>query len=432
MEAMLNNIWQWLATSGLKLVVGVIFVLIAFKIINLVFKKLENVKLPQRIQVDNTIRIVSISVVKNILKVIVVIIFVTTLGIETSSIAAVLASVGLTVGLALEGSLSNIASFVIIITMRQFRIGDYINCAGVEGTVEKIRLFYTVLITPQNQVISVPNSSISGSTCINYSMKDTRRLDLTFSISHENNFLKAKQIIAECIERVGLALPEPAPFINVKAHSANSIDIVVRVWAKSSDYWTMHWSLMEMIKMEFDNNDITIPYQQLDVHMVDTKPKKINYAVKDFEIKHVDASEINNKVEDGDDGILDDLDELLNRQSKVEEPTTEPETVEEETTEDIVEEPTEQPKETKEVEEPKVDKVSEPKDEKPEEEVFVPVKQGVVMGKVVRTKGQQQVSGRIIDRKKEKALKKAEKEAKRLAKKQAKLEKAVSKTDLED
>ncbi|MBQ9791281.1 MAG: mechanosensitive ion channel [Clostridia bacterium] len=404
MEAMLNNIWQWLITSGLKLVLGVIFVLVAFKIINVVAKKLENAKLPKRIQVDNTLKIVGISVIKNVLKVVVVIIFITTMGVETSSIAAVFASIGLTIGLALEGSLSNIASFVIIITMRQFRIGDYINCAGVEGTVEKIRLFYTVLVTPQNQVISVPNSSISSSTCVNYSMKDTRRLDLTFSIAYENNFLKAKQIISECIERVGLALPEPEPFINVKAHNASSIDIVVRVWTKSSDYWTMNWSLMEMIKMEFDNNDISIPYQQVDIHMVDTKPKKINYAIKDFEIKHVEAGEINSKVEEGDDGILDDASELLEKEE-----TTE-------TTDIVVED-------TAEAVEEKV--------EEPVEEEFVPVKQDVVVGKVVRTKGQQQVSGKIIDRKKQKELKRAEKEAKKLAKKQAKLEKSISNTDLE-
>lgn len=404
MEGILNNIWQWLITSGLKLVLGVIFVLVAFKIINVIAKKLESVKMPKRIQVDNTIRIVGISVLKNVLKVIVVIIFITTMGVETSSIAAVFASVGLTIGLALEGSLSNIASFVIIITMRQFRIGDYINCAGVEGTVEKIRLFYTVLVTPQNQVISVPNSAISSSTCINYSMKDTRRLDLTFSIAYENNFLKAKQIIADCIERVGLALPEPAPFINVKAHNASSIDIVVRVWTKSSDYWTVNWSLMEMIKMEFDNNDISIPYQQLDVHMIDTKPKKINYAVKDFEIKHIEADEINAKVEEGDDGILDDMSETLAKDDEVVEAS------QEEPTEPVTED-------TQEVVE--------------EEEEFVPVKQDVVVGKVVRTKGQQQVSGKIIDRKKQKELKKAEKEAKRLAKKQAKLEKSISNTDLE-
>ena len=404
MEAMLNNIWQWLITSGLKLVLGVIFVLVAFKIINVVAKKLENAKLPKRIQVDNTLKIVGISVIKNVLKVVVVIIFITTMGVETSSIAAVFASIGLTIGLALEGSLSNIASFVIIITMRQFRIGDYINCAGVEGTVEKIRLFYTVLVTPQNQVISVPNSSISSSTCVNYSMKDTRRLDLTFSIAYENNFLKAKQIIAECIERVGLALPEPEPFINVKAHNASSIDIVVRIWTKSSDYWTMNWSLMEMIKMEFDNNDISIPYQQVDIHMVDTKPKKINYAIKDFEIKHVEAGEINSKVEEGDDGILDDASELLEKEE-----TTE-------TTDIVVED-------TAEAVEEKV--------EEPVEEEFIPVKQDVVVGKVVRTKGQQQVSGKIIDRKKQKELKRAEKEAKKLAKKQAKLEKSISNTDLE-
>ena len=300
----LDSLIAWCLSSGLRLVMGIVFILIAFKVIDAIFKRIEASRL-SKVNIDKTVKVVGLSVLKIILKVICVIIFIIILGIETSTIAAAIASIGLTMGLALQGSLSNIASFVIILTMRQFRIGDYIEVAGVGGTVEKITLFYTVLVTPQNQIVSVPNTDASSSTCVNYSMKDTRRLDLTFSIAYENNFLKAKQIISECIDRIGLALPDPAPFVNIKAHNASSIDIVVRVWTKSSDYWTMNWSLLEMIKMEFDNNDISIPYQQVDVHMVEPSQNKINYNVKNFEIKHIEAEEINDKVDEDDDGILD-------------------------------------------------------------------------------------------------------------------------------
>ena len=178
--------------------------------------------------------------------------------------------------------------------------------------------------------------------------------------------------------------------------------------------------------MEFDNNDISIPYQQLDVHMVNEKPKKINYAVKDFEIKHIEADEINERAEEDDLGILEE-----NAEEPVEETT---EIVEEPEAELIM--PKEKVVEPKKEEKVKVEKEPESKeaslDAVEEDDVFVPIKQDVVVGKVVRTKGQQQVSGKIIDRKKEKELKRAEKEAKRLARQQAKLEKKAAKLELED
>ena len=426
MEALtnfLNSLISWCLSSGLRLVMGIVFILIAFKVIDAIFKRIEASRL-SKVNIDKTVKVVGLSVLKITLKVICVIIFIIILGIETSTIAAAIASIGLTMGLALQGSLSNIASFVIILTMRQFRIGDYIEVAGVGGTVEKITLFYTVLVTPQNQIVSVPNTDASSSTCVNYSMKDTRRLDLTFSIAYENNFLKAKQIIQECIERVGLALPDPAPFVNIKAHNASSIDILVRVWTKSSDYWTMNWSLLEMIKMEFDNNDISIPYQQVDIHMVEDKPNKINYNIRNFEIKHVEADEINDKVEEDDDGILDvtfNVDKTPEVESAEECEEALSATVEaaDALDESVVESA------TNEANEP----ITEPVEEKEEE--YVPVKQMVVSGKVVRTKGQRQSCGKIIDKKKTRAMKKAEKKAAKLAKKQAKLEEQLKKTEID-
>ena len=426
MEALTNfldSLIAWCLSSGLRLVMGIVFILIAFKVIDAIFKRIEASRL-SKVNIDKTVKVVGLSVLKITLKVICVIIFIIILGIETSTIAAAIASIGLTMGLALQGSLSNIASFVIILTMRQFRIGDYIEVAGVGGTVEKITLFYTVLVTPQNQIVSVPNTDASSSTCVNYSMKDTRRLDLTFSIAYENNFLKAKQIIQECIERVGLALPDPAPFVNIKAHNASSIDILVRVWTKSSDYWTMNWSLLEMIKMEFDNNDISIPYQQVDIHMVEDKPNKINYNIRNFEIKHVEADEINDKVEEDDDGILDvtfNVDKTPEVESAEECEEALSATVEaaDALDESVVESA------TNEANEP----ITEPVEEKEEE--YVPVKQMVVSGKVVRTKGQRQSCGKIIDKKKTRAMKKAEKKAAKLAKKQAKLEEQLKKTEID-
>ena len=282
MEKILDNVWNWLTTEGIKVVLGLIALFVLFKLINVITRKLE--KGLSKNKVDKTVIITVISIIRKVLKILLIICFLTLIGIETSSISAVIASIGLTVGLSLQGSLSNLAGGIILLVLRPFRIGDFIECNDGSGTVEKIELFFTHIVTPDNKVVMVPNSTLSNGKIINYNAKKTRRLDMMFSIDYNVDFKKAKLIILNCIKESNLYLVEPAPFVKVSAHGASSIDIVVRVWVKSSDYWDLNFYLQESIKEAFDNNNISIPFPQMDVHIKNDDNSGINYNVPSYNI----------------------------------------------------------------------------------------------------------------------------------------------------
>ena len=264
-QQLLNNVINWITTEGLKIVFGLVVLFIFFKVINRVTKRIE--KGLRKKEVDLTISTVAISTSRKALKILAIICFIGYIGIETSSIAAAIASAGIAVGLALQGSLSNFAGGVIILIMRPYRIGDYVQIGGEEGTVEKIELFYTYLATTDNKVIVIPNASASNDTIVNYSQKDTRRVDLVFQIAYENDFEKAKTIIEDCAKQTGYLLQDKSLFVRVSAHNSSSIDIKAKMWVKSSDYWPMYHDMLENVKKAFDQNDITIPYQQIDVQI---------------------------------------------------------------------------------------------------------------------------------------------------------------------
>ena len=265
LSQILTNICNWLVTEGLKIVVALIVFLIYCAVVKSICKKLD--KRLKKKNVDETLRKVSLPWLRRILVFIGFACVLAYLGIETSSIAAAITSVGLTIGLALQGSLSNFAGGVIIIIMRPYKIGDFIECDGNSGTVEDIKLFYTYLRTGDNKIVVIPNGVAGNRTVTNYSVKDTRRNDLVFSISYDCDFEKAKQLIKECMDKNEIILQDPAPFINIKEHSASSIDILARYYTKSDDYWTAHWYMLEAVKKTFDENGISIPYPQLDVHV---------------------------------------------------------------------------------------------------------------------------------------------------------------------
>ncbi len=292
MEKILNDIWHWMITEGVKVVLGLIVLYILCKIINVLSKKLE--KSLSKKKIDKTITITTISVVRKVLKVLLFICYLTYLGIETSAITGVITSIGLTVGLSLQGSLSNLAGGIILVILRPFKIGDWIECAdGTGGTVEKIELFFTQIVTGDNKLVMIPNSSLANGKIINYNSKRTRRWDYIFSISYESDFKKAKLIILNCIKESKLYLVDPEPFVNLKAHNNSSIDIVVRVWVKSSDYWKLNWFMVEAVKEAFDRNGISIPYPQMDVHVKnDADYAPVDYDSKKFEFKNNAGNEI--------------------------------------------------------------------------------------------------------------------------------------------
>nr|WP_230425587.1 mechanosensitive ion channel domain-containing protein [Saccharobesus litoralis] len=189
------------------------------------------------------------------------------LGIETTSFVAILGAAGLAVGLALKDSLSNFASGVLIIMLRPFKAGDYVEAGGVAGSVQKIEVFSTTLKTPDNKVVIVPNASITGGSITNFSREETRRIDLVIGVSYDADLKQTKQVLIEQIEAQPLVLKEPAYTVAVSELGDSSVNFVVRPWVKTSDFWKVKFALVENIKIALDDAGINIPYPQMDVHI---------------------------------------------------------------------------------------------------------------------------------------------------------------------
>jgi len=188
-------------------------------------------------------------------------------GVETTSFIAILGAAGLAVGLALQGSLSNFASGVLIILLRPFRSGDFIDAGGQMGTVDRIELFHTYLRTPDNRIIIVPNSAVMNGSIVNFSRESTRRLDLVVGISYDADIRLAKQIMEDIVAADERILKDPACTIAVSELADNSVNFFLRPWVESADYWTVRADLLEKIKYTFDERGVGIPYPQMDVHI---------------------------------------------------------------------------------------------------------------------------------------------------------------------
>lgn len=264
-KEILNAVLTWLSTEGVKLLIGVFALFLSFKIINRVTRKM--LKNAEKKQQDKTLSLVITKAIRIACKVVVFLIFLGYVGIDTAGIGAAITSLGLAVGLALQGSLSNFAGGVIIIVMRPFKLDDYIESNGYSGTVEDIKLFYTYLATPDNKVVMIPNGVLANDTIINYSVKKTRRLEWKFGIAYHEDLDKAKKAIIKCIEEDGRYIKEKDIFVKMSALLDSEVEIVTRVWVNSSDYWGVHFAILEAVKHEFDKQNIDVPYPQLDVNL---------------------------------------------------------------------------------------------------------------------------------------------------------------------
>lgn len=265
--ALLNNTVTFLTTMGIKIVTALLILLISFKVINALLKRFDRALENRNKPIDKTLRRTLVYAIKLVLKTLVVIALVGYLGIDTSGAAALIASLGVGLGLAVNGALSNLAGGVIILINRPFRVDDYIEAADYSGTVEDIHIISTRLRTPDNKVVYIPNGVLSSGTIVNYSEKGTRRLDLSFSISYKDDFEKAKKIILGVVESHELVMSSEEPFVRLSSHGESGMNITCRVWTKTQDYWTVNFDVIESVKKEFDKNGITIPYNQLDVHI---------------------------------------------------------------------------------------------------------------------------------------------------------------------
>lgn len=217
---------------------------------------------------DETLKNFLCDVAYGLMLVVVVLAALGQLGIETTSFIAILGAAGLAIALAFQSSLSNIGAGVMLIFFRPFKIGDFIEAGGTAGVVENINLFTTVMKTGDNKQIIVGNSNIIGGNIINYSAKETRRVDLTFGIGYDDDLKLAKNTLLEIVNADVRVLKDPEPFVAVSQLADSSVNFVVRVWVKSEDYWAVNFDTTEKVKLAFDEKGISIPYPQMQVHSV--------------------------------------------------------------------------------------------------------------------------------------------------------------------
>ncbi len=193
------------------------------------------------------------------------------LGVDTTSLIAVVGAAGLAIGLSLQDSLKNFAAGVMLIVFRPFKAGDYVEAGGIAGSVERIHIFSTTFRTGDNREVIVPNGAIYGGVITNYSARDTRRVDLVFGIGYGDDLKAAKQVIHEILAAEERILDDPEPLVAVAELAESSVNFVVRPWVKSGDYWPVVYDLTERIKLAFDDKGISIPYPQMDVHVNKTE-----------------------------------------------------------------------------------------------------------------------------------------------------------------
>lgn len=266
-EQLLNSIYDKTISFGIRVIIAIIIFLVGRFIIKKILKIVDNIF--KRSSIDSSVSKFIYSFLNVILYVILVIILCKQVGIDTTSFVAILASGGLAVGLAFEGSLSNFAGGILILLMKPFKIGDYIVSNGVEGVVEKIDIFYTSLNTVDNKSVKLPNGILSNSILTNYSMNNARRVDVECGIGYNDNIKDAKKIFEDVMYSYPRILKDRDNTVVVKKLGENSIVLEIRMWVNSEDYWDGVFFVNENLKIALDEAGIIIPFNQLDVHIID-------------------------------------------------------------------------------------------------------------------------------------------------------------------
>lgn len=260
-----NYIVQWASTTGVKLILGLICLFILFKITNRIGKSIKKRMLKKNC--DKTITSVVYQVFTIGFKIVWFLLFLGLIGIETASIGSIIASVGVAIGLAVQGSLSNLAGGIMIIVTRPFRVGDFIQAQGYSGTVEDIRFFYTHITTTDNKLVLIPNGTLANGTIVNVNVKDTRRVDETFEIAYEADYKKAQEVIRNVILQNEDVLKDQAIMVRMSEHGESGIIITTRCWVKTENYWDVHFYLLEEVRNALDEAHIEVPYNKLDVNI---------------------------------------------------------------------------------------------------------------------------------------------------------------------
>lgn len=260
-DGAVDFIWK----AGPNLLLAIVVLIIGLWIIKLITK--ASAKAMDRATIDDSLKRFLSSLIGIGLKILLLISIASMLGIATTSFVAVLGAAGLAVGLALQGSLANFAGGVLIILFKPYKVGDFIDAQGHMGSVDSIQIFNTILKTPDNKTIIIPNGSISNGSITNFSTEERRRVDMTFGIGYGDDIKKAKQILTDLTKQDERILSDPEPMIVVSELADSSVNFTVRAWGKTSDYWGIYFDMQEKVKLEFDKQGVSIPFPQTDVHV---------------------------------------------------------------------------------------------------------------------------------------------------------------------
>lgn len=279
LAATLDILWPQIIQYGTSILEALIILIIGFWIAGRVSNWVKRAVSKQS-RIDNTLKPLFASIVRYLILIIVIVAILNRLGVQTASIIAVIGAAGLAVGLALQGTLQNIAAGIMLIILRPFRVGDFVDAGPVSATVDEIGLFTTQFTTVDGVFVSCPNSSLWNSKITNYSRNGTRRMDILVSISYDDDIGKAMEILSGIMENDARVLKDPAPQVMVMNHGESSIDINMRLWANGGDFWPLKWDLMRQTKEQIEAGGLSIPFPQRDVHMIPAPGQKPVVAVK--------------------------------------------------------------------------------------------------------------------------------------------------------
>ena len=256
---------DYLVPLGIKILVSIVVLIIGRWVIKMIKNRLANGLLKKR--ADPTLHSFFSNLISVILNFILVVFIISILGINTSSLVALLASAGLAIGMALSGTLQNFAGGVIIILFRPFKVGDFISAQGQEGIVKEIQIFNTIVLTMDNKVIHIPNGILSTGVMTIFTKEETRRVDWTYSISYGDDYDRAKSVLIRLCKEDPRILKSPDPFVEIVDLNTSSVDIRMRVWVKSQDYWPVFFSMNEKVYKTLPKEGLHFPFPQVEVHM---------------------------------------------------------------------------------------------------------------------------------------------------------------------
>ena len=261
-ETLINLFVVW----GPKLAGAILALIIGLWLVNMITGGLS--RRMEKSEVDPSLRPFLKSLVSTLLKVLVVVSVLGMVGIQMTSFIAILGAAGLAVGMALSGTLQNFAGGVMILIFKPFKVGDFIEAQGYAGTVNAIQIFNTILKTPDNKTIIIPNGGLSTASMVNYSTEPTRRVDWTFGIAYGDDIDKAKEVLRSLLATNESVLKDPAPFVELAELADSSVNFTVRAWVNAADYWTVHFYMLDMVYRRFAEEGLNIPFPQMDVHVV--------------------------------------------------------------------------------------------------------------------------------------------------------------------